>query len=186
MALSPTDENTLRMFRNLADEVRKAQVAIKEASGEMRIVGGYLESKDAVATYKILCLPVRRAYLARDRVCLTRVHEILATIQDPAIAARVAQVSGNNDKVREDVNSTTILNDRPLSHSEVFDAWLEAVIFGNFGGKDAIYNELLNECGRAIEGIAVRITESIADGILETDALVAEVLGEPKGEASND
>lgn len=186
MALNSTDETTLRIFRSLADEVRKAQLAIKEASGEMRIVGGYLESKDSVATYKVLCLPVRRAYLESDRVSMTRVHEILSTIQDPGIAAKVAPVRAHSDKVREDVNSTTILNDRQLKHSEVFDAWLDAVIFGNFGGKDALYHELLNECGRAIEGIAVRITESIADGILESDAVVADVLGEPEGEAGND
>ncbi len=129
---------------------------------------------------------MRRAYLESDRVSMTRVHQILSTIRDPGIAAKVALVQAQNDKVREDINSTTILNDRQLKHREVFDAWLDAVIFGEFGGKNASYQGLLDECGKAIEGIAVRITESIADGILESDAIVAEVLGEPEGGVGND
>jgi hypothetical protein len=75
--------------------------------------------------------------------------------------------------------SHTILNDREVGHREVFEAWMDAVIFGEFGDKDQGYRRLLAECGKAVEGIAVRLTEAIAERILELDEVIALVLGEP-------
>jgi len=172
------DETSLRTFRSLAKEVRDGFSAAKEASGELRIVHGYLESKDNLDAYRSLCLPVRRASKDSDRMSFRRACKALAEAESDEIAQRLADVVGRDEKDMAYLASHTILNDRPVQHNEVFEAWLDAVIFGEFGEKDRGYRMLLAECGKAVEGIAVRLTEAIADRILELDDVIALALGE--------
>ena len=174
------DETTLRTFRSMAGEVRAGYAAVKEASGEVRIVRGYLESKDCVAAYRALCLPVRRAYRESDRMSFRRVCSAVRESGSAEIASLASEVAARYDQVVAYLDSYTILNERQLGHREVFDAWLEAATFGDFAGKDRSYRRLLNECGKAVEGIAVRITDAIADRILELDDVIADLLGEPR------
>lgn len=174
------DEGTLHTFRSLAQDVRAGFEKIKEASGELRVVHGYLESKDMVEAYRSLCLPVRRAYKESDRVSFRRICAALQQSDTASVLDGVSQAAARYDKVEADLNSTTTLNDRQVPHREVFDAWLDASIFGEFAGKDKKYRALLDECGKAVEGIAVRITELIANQVLELDDVVADALGEER------
>jgi hypothetical protein len=97
------------------------------------------------------------------------------------VLKRVSEVAAKYDKILQYLDSSTTLNDRQISHREVFEAWLDASIFGDFAGKDRRYGALLTECGKAVEGIAVRLTEMIGNHVLESDDVVAHVLGqEPK------
>jgi hypothetical protein len=175
------DESALQAFRSLAEEVRTGFREMKEASGELRIIHGYLESKDTVGAYKSLCLPVRRAYKETDRVSFLRTSQVLGESEVPEVKERLAAVVAGYDEILEDLASFTILNDRQVQHREVFDAWLEASVFGDFGGKDKKYRALLDECGKAVEGIAVRLTEAIGNRVLELDELIADVLGPRTG-----
>ncbi|UCG86085.1 MAG: hypothetical protein JSW71_19610 [Gemmatimonadota bacterium] len=174
------DEGTLHTFRSLAQEVRAGFEKMKEASGELRVVHGYLESKDMVDAYRSLCLPVRRAYNESDRVSFRKVCVALRQSTVASVLEGVSQAVTRYEKVLVDLNSTTTLNDRQLLHREVFDAWLDASVFGDFAGKDRKYRALLDECGKAVEGIAVRITELVANQVLELDDLVADALGEER------
>lgn len=173
------DATALRTFRSLADEVKTGFAAVQESSGEMRIVHGYLESKDILAAYRPLCLPVRRASKDSDRMSFRRTCRMLRESASEEVAERLADVSERYEKVMTYMASHTILNDRPVEHHEVFEAWMDAVIYGEFGDKDQEYRKLLAECGKAVEGIAVRLTEAIAERILELDDVIALVLGEP-------
>ena len=174
------DEGLLHNFRSLADEVRAGFREMKEASGELRVIHGYLESKDTVEAYRSLCLPVRRAYKDTDRVSIRHTCEALRKSESAELTGRVDQATKAYDSILEYVNSHTILNDQQLSHRRVFDAWLDASIFGDFAGKDKPYRALMDECGKAVEGIAVRLTEMIGNHVLELDEVVADALGEER------
>ena len=175
------DESALQAFRSLAEEVRTGFREMKEASGELRIVHGYLESKDTVGAYKSLCLPVRRAFKETDRVSFLRTSQVLGESDIAEVKERLAAVVAGYNEVLKDMASYTILNDRQVQHREVFEAWLEASVFGDFGGRDKRYRALLDECGKAVEGIAVRLTEAIGNRVLELDELIADVLGQRTG-----
>ncbi len=173
------DATALRTFRSLAEEVRAGFSAVQESSGEMRIVHGYLESKDILAAYRPLCLPVRRTSKDSDRMSFRRTCRMLQETASGEMTERLADVSERYEKVMAYMTSHTILNDRQVEHQEVFEAWMDAVIYGEFGDKDQDYRKLLAECGKAVEGIAVRLTEAIAERILELDDVLALALGEP-------
>lgn len=172
------DATSLRTFRSLAEEVRAGFSSVKEASGEMRVVHGYLESKDILASYRSLCLPVRRASKDTDRMSFLRTTKVLQGSSSEGVSERLADVVERYEKVMAYMTSHTILNDRPVEHREVYEAWMDAVIYGEFGDKDQDYRKLLAECGKAIEGIAVRLTEAIAERILELDDVIALELGD--------
>ena len=174
------DEGLLQTFRSLADEVRAGFREMKEASGELRVIHGYLESKDTVGAYRFLCLPVRRAYNDSDRVSLKHARNELRQSSKPEVLEQVAQVVAKHEKILRYLDSYTTLNDRQIRHREVFSAWLDAAIFGDFAGKDRKYKALLTECGKAVEGIAVRLTEMIGNYVLELDDVVADVLGQER------
>jgi hypothetical protein len=175
------DESALQAFRSLAEEIRTGFTQMKEASGELRVVHGYLESKDTVGAYKSLCLPVRRAYKQTDRVSFARTSQLLGESEVAEVQARLAAIVTGYQRVLKDLGSYTILNDRQVQHREVFEAWLDASVFGDFAGKDKKYLALLDECGKAVEGIAVRLTEAIGNRVLELDELIADVLGQRTG-----
>lgn len=172
------DSTALKTFQSLADEVKAGFAAVQESSGEMRIVHGYLESKDILAAYRPLCLPVRRASKDSDRMSFRRTCRMLKDSVSGELVEHLADVISRYEKVMTYMASHTILNDRPVEHREVFEAWMDAVIYGEFGDKDQEYRKLLVECGKAVEGIAVRLTEAIADRILELDEVIAVFLGE--------
>jgi hypothetical protein len=174
------DEGLLQTFRSLADEVRTGFREMKEASGELRVVHGYLESKDTVGAYRSLCLPVRRAYHDSDRVSIKHARAELKQSSRPGVSARVSSAATRYQKILDYLHSSTTLNDRQIPHRDIFEAWLDASIFGDFGGKDKRYRELLSECGKAIEGIAVRLTEMIGNHVLELDDIVADVLDQER------
>ena len=173
------DATSLRMFRSLAEEVRAGFSIVKEASGEMRIVHGYLESKDIFAAYRLLCLPVRRTSKDSDRMSFRRACRTLRESDSGEVVERLADVAERYEKVVAYLASHTILNDRQVEHRDVFEKWMDAVIFGEFGDKDQEYRKLLVECGKAVEGIAVRLTEAIAERVLELDDVIALALEEP-------
>ncbi len=175
------DESALQAFRSLAEEVRTGFKEMKEASGELRVVHGYLESKDTVGAYKSLCLPVRRAYKETDRVSFMRTCQVLRESEVAGVQDKLAAVMAGYQVILKDLGSYTILNDRQVQHRDVFEAWLEASVFGDFAGKDKKYRELLDECGKAVEGIAVRLTEAIGNRVLELDELIADTLGQAPG-----
>ena len=172
------DATSLRTFRSLAEEVRAGFASVKEASGEMRVVHGYLESKDILASYRSLCLPVRRASKDSDRMSFRRTGRVLQESSSAEVSERLVDVAERYEKVMAYMASHTILNDRPVEHREVYEAWMDAVIFGEFGDKDQNYSKLIAECGKAVEGIAVRLTEAIAERMLELDDVIALELGD--------
>lgn len=175
-SIDPADLDILETFRHLAADARTGLEQARGAASDVRMVGGYVETGNILEAYKPLCIPVRRAYRDSDRASYARVSQLLGEVGGEPVARSLAQLTAKYEAVRQDLDSQTILNDAPLPHRTVFDAWMDAVIFGAFGGKDTAYRKLEEECGKAVEGVAVRITEAIAERMLELDDLVAEVI----------
>lgn len=173
--LDPADLDVLHTFRHLSAEARVGLEQVRSRTGDLHMERGYVESRNVVETYKPLCIPVRRAYRDSDRASFANVSKLLRAETDEKISDRLIAVTARYDRVRRDLDGHTLLNDRPLGHREIFDAWMDAVIFGSFGGMDAVYRRLLDECGKAVEGVAVRITEEIAECMLELDGIVAQL-----------
>jgi hypothetical protein len=180
--MDPANIDILLTFRHLADDARTGLQQVRQTKGEVRVVAGYLEAGDVLESYRPLSIPVRRTYRESDRAAFVRVCQILTSTGVADLIDRVAEVKSRYDQVMKDLSSYTILNDKPLEHRLVFDAWLDAVIFGGFGGKDKKYRVLVEECGKAVEGVAVRITEGIAERMLELAPLVSETLQQYLGQ----
>ena len=174
--IDPADLDILETFRHLAEEAREGLTRARGGASDVRMVGGYVETGNILEAYKPLCIPVRRAYRDSDRASYAKVAQLVSEVGGESVTTSLARITAKYEKVRQDLDSHTILNDAPLPHREVFDAWMDAVIFGAFGGKDAAYRKLEDECGKAVEGVAVRITEAIAKRMLELDDLVADVI----------
>jgi hypothetical protein len=174
--IDPGDLDALLTFRHLAADAKDGLAGVMSGVGDLHMEGGYVESDNVLEAYRPLCIPVRRAYRDSDRASFTRVSRVLGDVAGNLLADRLRPVADRYEAVRRDLDAYTILNDRHLVHREVFEAWMDAVIFGSFGGKDAAYRKLLKECGKAVEGVAVRITEAIAERMLELDQLIADAL----------
>ena len=165
--LSDSDRNTVRIFRRIAREVRAALSIESTTHTEARMVGGYIETDNVLEHYRPLCIPVRRAYLESDPGSAFRVDRIIreAHIESEAVTRAGASFA----TATEDLNSHTILGDDRMKHREIFDAWLEAAIFGDFADRDSRYKEQLAELGKPVEGIAIRLTEEFARAIVDLD-----------------
>lgn len=175
-SLRESDLDSLRAFYQVAKDLRMAvETRGADGTGELKMVGGYIESEDVVENYRPLCIPVRRAYLRTDPAHLGRVCSILESL-DEREAPGAEEACGSYAAVVEDLESHTILNEQRLKHTEVFEAWLDAVVFGEFGHKDEPYRQLLQEYGKPVEGIAVRLTEGLTKSMLEVGDAVGRLI----------
>lgn len=174
--LKPTDADTLWAFHRIAADVRSLLAEIGESAGDTRVVGGYLDTSDVLEAYRPLCIRVRRVCTESDRVSLLRTCKVVTEVGSEAHRNRATKIAACYQVSMKDLGASTTLNDRQVPHREVFEAWLDAATFGTFDASDSRYRSLFEECGKAVEGIAVRITESVAECIVQLDDLVAEVL----------
>ena len=67
-----------------------------------------------------------------------------------------------------------------MTHAELFEAWIDAVVFHDIPTKRQPFLALAEELGRVVEGIALHLANRIADRLLELDDVIASFLGEPK------
>ena len=84
--------------------------------------------------------------------------------------------------VRDELESASILNDRRVTHAEIFEVWIDAMVLHEMPDKVRRFDAMLRELGKAVEGIGTHLCERIAEQVLALDDLVADVLGEPRAE----
>jgi hypothetical protein len=77
----------------MAEEVRAGFASLQNASGELRVVHGYLESKDILVAYRPLCLPVRRVSKDSDRMSFRRICKSMKESASGEAAERLAEVA---------------------------------------------------------------------------------------------
>ena len=145
----------------------------------MRMIRGYVQSEAGLQRLRELCIPVRRIYLKGDPINFEKMAELLMDSTDPDVVAGTEYVMYFWNQIREELASTSILNETRVAHGEMFDAWLDAALFQDFADKRKRFDEMIAEYGKSVEGISWNLTERMAEQILQLDEVVAHALGEP-------
>ncbi len=178
--LTQAQQANLRIFRGVAAEARTALDAFQEdASAGMRIVQGFIESDGAGGRVRNMCIPVRRAYLKNDPVNMGRIIGLLRETASPEIRERLGAFEVSYGPIQGELNSASILNDRRVTHAEMFEKWIDAVVFHDIPAKRQPFLAMADELGKAVEGIGLFLAERMAQCLVELDKIVADFLGEP-------
>ena len=150
----------------------------EDASAGMRIIKGFIESAGAGDRVRNMCIPVRRAYLKNDPVNMGRIVKMLRAVGPPEIQERLDQFERNYAPIQQELDSASILNDRRITHAEMFEVWIDAVVFHEIPAKRQPFLTMAEELGKAVEGIALHLAERMAVLLVELDGVVAGFSGE--------
>lgn len=177
--LTPAERSKLRIFRQVAAEARAALIAPRQSGEGVRVVRGYIESESDSSRMRNMCIPVRRAYLKNDPVSMRRIVDMLRVSGSPEIQQRLDAFERSYAPIQAELDSASILNDRRVTHAEMFEKWIDAVVFYDIPAKRQPFLAMADELGKAVEGIGAFLAERIAQRLLELDEIVAGFLGEP-------
>ena len=177
--LTTADRSRLRIFRHVAAEARGA-LGVPRPDGEsVRVVRGYIETEGDTERVRNMCIPVRRVYLKNDPVNMGRIVAMLRATGSSEIRQRLEAFERSYAPIENELQSASILNDRSITHREMFEKWIDAMVFHDIPAKRQPFLAMADELGKAVEGIALRLAERIAQCLLELDEIVAAFLGEP-------
>ena len=177
--LTQAEQANLRIFRGVAAEGRLAlHVFQADDSAGFRVVRGYIESDGAGVRVRNMCIPVRRAYLKNDPVNMGRIVKMLRAAAPDPIQERLDRFEGNYVPIQQELDSASILNDRSVTHAEMFEAWIDAVVFHEIPAKRQPFLAMAEELGKAVEGIALHLAARMAVSLVELDDIVSAFLGE--------
>lgn len=177
--VSPSDGEVVRAFRRQAADVRRALGASDRASAPLKVVGGYIQAEGWLQQTRRLSVPIRRIHLPHDKASFLRSCQILERDDDPAIAAGARAAGDAYRAFLAELEVQTTLGGRKIARGEMLRAWLDAIVFYDSHDKSQPYEEMLEEMGKAVEGIALHLTEQMAATVLELDDVAARALGEP-------
>jgi hypothetical protein len=179
MPVSSSDAEVVRAFRRQAADVRRALSAASAESAPLRVVGGYIETEGWLRQTRRLSVPIRRIHLPHDKASFPRSCQILERHDDEAIAAGARAAGDAYRAFLAELEIQTTLGGRKITRGEMLRAWLDASVFYDSHDKSQPYDELLDEMGKAVEGIALHLTEQLSAAVLELDEVAARALGEP-------
>ena len=177
--LTSADRSRLRIFRHVAAEARGALGVVRPGGESVRVVRGYIETEGDTERVRNMCIPVRRAYLKNDPVNMGRIVAMLRAAGSSEIRQRLEVFERSYAPIENELQSTSILNERRLTHGEMFEKWIDAMVFHDIPAKRQPFLAMADELGKAVEGIALRLAERIAQCLLDLDEIVAAFLGEP-------
>jgi hypothetical protein len=169
--LTPSERANFQVFRGVAAEMRAAAAGSPQRQDGLRMVQGYVET-------------VRRTYLKKDPINFLRILNLVKSKSPAEITERTTALEKRYTPIVQELESTSILNDRKVTHAEMFEAWIDAIVFYDVVEKRNHYATMVDEMGKAVEGIALHLAERMAERVLELDDLVADLLGEPRGRTS--
>lgn len=171
------DADSLRSFRRNAVHVRHALEALANESNRLRVEDGYLQDEGLIERYKQLSIPVRRALNATDRASFV---QALAALDGQSRGETiVTEVTEAWQRLQRELDDSVGLGGRPVSRREILTAWLDAAAFYDRLDHDRAYDKLIDQWGRAAEGIGSQLMEDAARVILKLDEAAAAALGEP-------
>ena len=177
--LTSAERSRLRIFRHVAAEARVALGVARPGGDSIRVVRGYIETEGDTERVRNMCIPVRRAYLKNDPVNMGRIVAMLRATGSSEIRQRLEAFERSYAPIQSELESASILNDRSVTHGEMFEKWIDAMVFHDIPTKRQPFLAMADELGKAVEGIALRLAERIAQCLLELDEIVAAFLGEP-------
>jgi hypothetical protein len=179
MSFTPSDAEVVRAFRRQAADVRRARSRPAPPPAPLKVVGGYIETEGWLQETRQLCVPIRRIHLPSDKASYIRSGRILAQHDDPEISAGATAANDAYRTVLAELEVETILGGRKVRRGDMLKAWLDAAVFYDSHDKRKPYEHMLEEMGKAVEGIALHLTEQMADAVLALDLVAARALGEP-------
>jgi hypothetical protein len=141
------------------------------------VEGGYLQDDGWVERYKRLSIPVRRALNPNDRASFA---QALADIKESPCPREVRhRIEAEWTTLQQELDGTVVLGGSRAPRRQILGAWLDAAAFYDRLERDKAYDRLIDEYGKAAEGIGTELTEHAVRVILMLDEAAAEVLEEP-------
>ena len=163
----------LRSFRRNAVHVRQAQEFMAQEPGQVDVERGYLQDAGLMERYKRLSIPVRRALNPSDRASFAQALEALSG------ADGLARTAAAWKTLQDELDSTVGLGGGRVPRRRILSDWLDAAAFYDTLERDRAYDRLIDQWGKAAEGIGAQLTEQAAEVILQLDEAAAAALGEP-------
>ena len=169
---------TLRSFRRNAVHVRQALDLLQGEAGRLQVDAGYLTDEGLLDRYKRLSIPVRRALNPGDRASFDQALNALAT--DPGIERETLEpVTRAWRQLQQELDSQVGLGGSRVARRKILAGWLDAAAFYDKLDRDRAYDHLIDQWGKAAEGIGAQLMEDAARVIVELDEQAAAALGEP-------
>jgi hypothetical protein len=169
---------TLRSFRRNAVHVRQALDLLQSEAGRLQVDSGYLTDEGLLDRYKRLSIPVRRALNPGDRASFDQALTALAG--DPAVARTTLEpVAQAWKRLQQELDSQVGLGGVRVARRKILAGWLDAAAFYDKLDRDRAYDHLIDQWGKAAEGIGAQLMEDAARVIVELDDQAATALGEP-------
>ncbi len=141
--------------------------------GQVGVERGYLQDAGLIERYKRLSIPVRRALNPSDRASFDQALAVLEGTDGLAAIKTAWQ------KLQSELDSTVGLGGGKVPRRQILADWLNAVAFYDKLERDREYDRLIDQWGKAAEGIGVQLTEQAANVIIDLDTAAATALGEP-------
>ena len=168
---------SLRSFRRNAVHVRQALDLLEHEPGKMQMDGGYLQDEGLLERYKRLSIPVRRALNGSDRASFAQALSALQATGTPdELQTRAAAAW---QKLQQELDSTVVLGGAKVPRRQILGGWLDAAAFYDQLERDRAYDHLIDQWGKAAEGIGAQLMDDAARVILLLDEVAAGALGEP-------
>jgi len=168
----------IRMFRNIVADLHDL-VEVEDGADGFKMVRGYVESDAMLTRLQAISIPVRRSYMPTDPINFGKMCAILESCDSEDVRAKVAKLKARYGLIQQELDSGSILDETPVLHGEILEAWLDAALYKDFGDRGKKFNEMVNRFGKTVEGIAWHLTERIAERILELDEAARVALGDP-------
>ncbi len=163
----------LRSFRRNAVHVRNAVDFMAKEPGQVGVERGYLQDAGLIERYKRLSIPVRRALNPSDRASFDQALAELAGTDG------LASIKADWQKLQVELDSTVGLGGGKVPRRQILADWLNAVAFYDTLEHDRAYDRLIDQWGKAAEGISAQLTEQAANVIIRLDTAAAAALDEP-------
>jgi hypothetical protein len=170
--------DVLKSFRRNAVHVRQALEVFEKDAGRVEVEGGYLQDAGLIERYKRLSTPVRRALNANDRASFALSLQALAETAG-VDREELKSIRAGWEKLQQELDSLVGLGGSKVPRRQILMAWLEAAAFYDKLDRDRAYDQMINEWGKAAEGIGSQLMEDSARVILRLDEAAASALGEP-------
>jgi len=170
--------DTIRSFRRNAVHIRQALELFKRDPGKVGVESGYLQDDGLVERYKRLSIPVRRALNPTDKAAFAPTAISLRTTAG-VDRQQLDRIDAAWLKLQADLDSGVMLGGTKVPRRQILGAWLDAAAFYDKLERDRAYDRLIDQYGKAAEGIGTELTEDAVRVILMLDEAAASALGEP-------
>jgi hypothetical protein len=170
--------DTIRSFRRNAVHIRQALDLFKVDPGRVGVEGRYLQDEGLVERYKRLSIPVRRALNPTDRAAFAQTAAALKAAPGTSGDA-LGRIDAAWQRLQSDLDSGIMLGGTKVPRRQILGAWLDAAAFYDKLERDHAYDRLIDQYGKAAEGLGSELTEEAVKVILMLDETAAVALGEP-------